>query len=117
MHSISSAVKQSPVSAAWFGDDDEAVAEFSFLLLDGDQVELIATIHQTDKASGRTYSFTLTDKIVEREYAEDDACDVEYDARNFLRQLGVVGTRTGKFSETVAAAIDRAAIGYAVAAE
>jgi hypothetical protein len=109
MHSIAAAVNQTPITVAWYGDDD-TVAEFSYRLIDADHIELIATLHQTDKASGRTYAFTLADKIVEAEYAEDEACDLEYEARNALHDLGVNGWATGRFSESVAAALDRAAV-------
>jgi hypothetical protein len=47
---------------------------------------------------------------VEAEYAEDEACDLEYEARNALHDLGVNGWATGRFSESVAAALDRAAV-------
>jgi hypothetical protein len=67
-------------------------------------------------SSGADYTFTLVDKVVEAEYAEDEAVDVEYDSRNFLEQMGVRGCyATGRFSEAVAAALNLAT--PAIAAE
>jgi hypothetical protein len=104
------------ITNAWFGDD-ETVAEFSYRLIDADHVELVAGIVQTDPATGQLFRFTLAHKISESEYAEDEACDIEYEARNVLAQMGVNGWPTGRFSESVAAAIDAAAAQYAIAAE
>ena len=74
-----------------------------------DHIELIATLHQTDPVHRCSFQSALADRIVEAEYAEDEACDIEYEARNALYDLGVTGWATGRFSETVAQAIDRAA--------
>jgi hypothetical protein len=109
---------QNIIATGWFGRDDEALVEYSAIDLGNDRIELVALVHQRDRSSGTDYSFTLVDKVVEAEYAEDEACDVEYDGRNFLEQMGMHGCyATNRFSEAVAEALDRANRVPAVAAE
>jgi hypothetical protein len=105
------------ITAGWFGDD-ETTAEFQYRLLDGDRVELIALVHCPDAASGRSYTFEAGHKITEREYGEDEATDLEYETRAILEQMGVNGWATGRFSESVAAAIDATTVeAWRIAAE
>jgi hypothetical protein len=106
-----------PTTVAWYGVDDVAVVEFAYRLVDADHVQLVATLNQTDTATGQCISFILADQIEEADYAPDTACDIEHDARTVIDEMGVIAVSTGRFSETVAAAIDRAAQVPAIAAE
>jgi hypothetical protein len=118
MNKTSSHRNQNIIATGWFGRDDEALVEYSAIDLGNDRIELVALVHQHDKATNTDYTFTLIDKVVEAAYVEDEAVDVEWDGRNFLEQLGMHGCfATGRFSEAVAEAIDRATRTPAVAAE
>lgn len=112
---VTTSRKSDWIEAATFGSD-EAYASLQYRLRNDGMVELVARFYQRDEAVFSWFEFEPFIRISEPEYAEDEATDLEIDAREFVRQLGVVGTASGRFSETVAAAVDRAA-SFAIAAE
>ncbi len=97
-------------SVAWVGSKT-LYAELTSALIDSMHFQFVANIHSEDPATGQITTFEGGRMTSEIEYAEDDAVDFVLTIKRLLADLGVeeeACIHTGRFSESVAAAADKA---------